>query len=118
MLGRCCRPTHKSYSYYGARGIRVCQEWLSFENFLKDMGPRPSKNHTLERINNNGNYEKVNCAWATKLEQANNKRTSKIVTVNGVSKTMAEWGRYFGVSYEQIKYVIRKTEKENGSQRL
>lgn len=71
---RCNNPSHGDYARYGGRGIRVCERWDVFENFLADMGPRNGL--TIERINNNGNYEPGNCKWATQLEQSRNKRNT------------------------------------------
>jgi len=79
MIQRCTNPKQKRYADYGGRGIHVCERWLNgFENFLADMGRRPTSEHSIDRYpNNDGNYEKTNCRWATRLEQAANKRVRK-----------------------------------------
>ncbi len=91
---RCYNKNCSDYPDYGGRGIRVCDRWLeSFENFLKDMGRKPSSVHSIERINVNGNYEPSNCRWATPKEQAGNRRSTKLVTYRGESMTVTELAR-------------------------
>jgi hypothetical protein len=93
MRGRCNRPGHIEYKRYGGRGIKVCVRWNTFENFLEDMGERPA-GKTIDRIDPNGSYEPGNCRWATPKEQARNKRNNVILTIGGVSKTVAEWAEH------------------------
>lgn len=100
IKARCHNPKSKDYSRYGARGITVCARWRdSFENFLSDMGPRPSKGYSIDRIDNEGPYEPDNCRWATLHEQANNQRSNWLVTHKGVTGTVAEWSRAAGIKY-------------------
>ena len=99
MIQRCTNAGLKEYLPYGGRGISVCERWrTSFPNFLADMGPKPSPKHTLDRIDNNGNYEPGNCRWATLAEQAVNKRTTRRVTIGGESLRIPEWCERIGIS--------------------
>ena len=98
MKGRCLNINHKSYKDYGGRGITIYQRWVdSFENFIADMGERPSKKHSIDRIDNDGNYEPVNCRWATKQEQNSNTRRNKFVSIDGNCVILAEAARLLGV---------------------
>lgn len=100
---RCYKKGSQSYHKYGARGIIVCDRWLnSFENFIKDMGPRPSNKHSIERLDNNGNYEPTNCKWATTKEQQNNTSRSRRIEYNGVIKTLSQWGGVYGMQAQVI----------------
>lgn len=78
MRARCNYKKDKCYKYYGGRGIRVCKRWDSFLNFYNDMGPRPSKEYSLDRVNSNGNYTPKNCRWATIMQQARNRRKQTV----------------------------------------
>lgn len=94
MLQRCTNPKNPRYYRYGGRGIKVCDEWWnSFENFYEDMGAKPGPNYSIERKDNNGDYCKENCVWATKLEQANNMSTNNLITYQGKTQTIAQWAR-------------------------
>lgn len=92
MIERCTNPNKKKWKDYGGRGIRVCERWTqSFENFLADMGEAPSDDLSIDRIDNDGNYELHNCRWATRTQQARNNRQNRIVTINSESKPLIEW---------------------------
>ena len=90
MRGRCNVPGNQAYADYGGRGITVCARWDDFTVFLADMGPRPSKAHTIERKDNNGNYEPGNCCWGTKKQQGRNRRTNKRYEFRGQHVTLLE----------------------------
>jgi hypothetical protein len=87
---RCLNTKNHAYSLYGGRGITVCERWMKFENFLEDMG-HPIKGQSIDRIDNNGNYEPNNCRWATQSEQNNNYRRNKLLTYDGKTKNMNQW---------------------------
>lgn len=93
MIQRCTNKNNKRYHCYGGRGISVCEKWRTFHEFFEDMGPRPSKNHSIDRINNDGNYEPGNVRWATGVEQANNKRFNNVFSIEGRIDTLANWAR-------------------------
>lgn len=97
MLNRCSNSNDTRYSYYGGRGIKVCERWLTFENFLTDMG-NPADDLSLDRIDSDGDYCKENCRWATRQEQAINRRSSVMLTHNGITMTATDWARSLGIS--------------------
>lgn len=105
-----------AYKYYGGRGITVCDRWLaSYDNFISDMGTRPSLGHSIDRINSNGNYEPSNCRWATKKEQTRNRSINKIISIDGVQKYLYEWLEEIGIkrdTYMSRKRVMGMTDKE------
>lgn len=107
MKDRCYHPGSTSYYNYGARGIRVCESWMVFENFFADMGLCPP-GHSIDRIDNNGNYEPSNCRWASKDTQSNNKRNAILITVDGLTMSAKQWSNHLGCSYMVIRYQGKK----------
>jgi hypothetical protein len=107
---RCTNPKRSEFSYYGGRGISMCEEWMhSFDAFYRDMGPRPSSAHSIDRINNDGNYEPGNCRWATRSEQQrNSRRDIRLISCNGKSMTLAEWSNHTGLKLEAIRGRLRR----------
>ncbi len=112
MLTRCNNPKVASYRYYGARGVSVCERWSSFENFLADMGRRPSPKHSLDRKDNDGNYEPNNCRWATRIEQANNTSRNRHITIDEETKTLAEWLEIYSLLRETFYQRLRRGMSE------
>ena len=114
IIAKCTNPTHPKYAYYGARGITVCDRWRGvngFDHFLADMGPRPSKQYSLDRINNNGNYEPSNCRWATATQQNRNTRRTKtnnrvLVNSHGEAHTVFEWAEITGVKPTTVNWRL------------
>jgi DNA-directed RNA polymerase specialized sigma subunit len=108
MKQRCYNKKHPSYKDYGGRGIIVCKEWInSYDTFIEDMGNKPTKKHTIERIDNSKDYDKENCKWATKIEQSTNRRSSNFITHDGKTLTAAEWSRQTGIDYMTIRNRVK-----------
>lgn len=109
MLARCYNKNHDQYPRYGGRGIIVCAEWRdSFQAFFSHMGVRPSPKHSIERNDNNGNYEPANVRWATVLEQANNRRNNRFVEWGGESLTVAQLARRYGLTDNLVGLRVRR----------
>ena len=97
MKKRCFNPNTKQYSDWGGRGITVCDRWKnSFENFLADMGLKPTPKHSIDRINNDDDYCLDNCRWATKAEQYNNRRSNRFITIDDDTLTIVQWEKKMG----------------------
>jgi len=108
MLARCKNPNNMAYERYGGRGIKVCDRWLEFSNFLADMGERPTEQHSIDRIDNNGDYCPENCRWATREEQGKNKRNNLVLTINGETKHYSEWAEQYGLARSTVLRRIKK----------
>lgn len=102
MLQRCNNPIAPGYRRYGQRGISVCAEWHDFAAFLRDMGERPAGT-SIDRINNDGNYEPGNCRWATRKQQARNTSANRVLHYQGKSMSVADWAETTGVSYNLLR---------------
>lgn len=102
MKTRCLNPRSKSFRYYGGRGIKVCKRWLKFDNFIFDMGKKPTRDHSIERKDNNGNYCKSNCKWATHQQQNSNTSRNRMVTMDGKTQTLSEWARHFKICGKKV----------------
>jgi hypothetical protein len=105
MMKRCTIPSAKQYSYYGGRGIKIFEKWLNFECFLADMGNRP-EGKTIDRIDNNGNYEPGNCRWATRREQSRNKTNNRILSLNGREMCVMDWAEEIGITESALRCRI------------
>lgn len=107
MKARCNNPNVKSYKSYGARGIKVCARWESFECFLEDMGERPSPQHSIDRIDNNKGYEPNNCRWVGSVrEQRQNCRDNRNISFDGRTQTISAWAREYGILPETLTFRI------------
>lgn len=109
MIKRCHNPKDYGYYKYGARGITVCDRWRnSFSNFLEDIGFAPTKKHSIDRINNDGNYEPDNCRWATSVEQARNKRITHSITFNNKTQSITDWARELNINHQTLSARITR----------
>jgi hypothetical protein len=108
MKGRCFNTKNDSYNDYGGRGITVCEQWLKFENFLSDMGERPSADHSIERLDNDGNYEPGNCVWATIDKQSRNKRNNHLIEFRGVVMNELDWSVRLGMTSNAVGRRIKR----------
>jgi len=107
MRQRCTNSRHPDWSNYGGRGIRVCDAWQDFGQFLRDMG-EPKPGQTLDRINVHGDYEPGNCRWASRTVQARNTRKNRLITLDGVTKPLSEWCEERGLGYWTVHARLRR----------
>ena len=108
MLERCRYSKHPHYKHYGGRGIKVCERWKKYENFLSDMGRNPSPIHTIDRIDVNGDYCPENCRWETIFNQQSNRRNNRMISFNGDTRTVAQWERIAGLTKGSLNYRLNK----------
>lgn len=109
ILNRCNNSKDVGYDLYGGRGITVCDRWLTFENFWEDMKQGYADSLSIDRINNNGNYEIENCRWATAKEQRHNRRLDKnarLIIYNGQTKTLMQWSKELGMGFATLRFRI------------
>ena len=107
MKRRCLRSSCAEWKHYGGRGIALDPRWWEFKNFLEDMGRRPSSDHSIDRIDNDGNYEPSNCRWATRSEQARNRRSSRFLEFGGRRITLAEWAEEIGIDKRTLHIRLK-----------
>jgi hypothetical protein len=109
MRRRCNDPHCDSYQSYGGSGVTVCERWdASFVDFLADMGMKPTREHTIDRIDSSGNYEPGNCRWATKIEQSRNTASVRLVTLSGKTLPISSWAQQLGLSVPTVFGRIRR----------
>jgi hypothetical protein len=108
MIGRCTDAKDPAYKNYGGRGITVCDEWRSFISFYDDMFEGYTEGATLDRIDNNKGYSPENCKWSTPLEQSNNRRTNRLIEIDGQIHTLAEWCRIKKLNYKMVHRRLTK----------
>lgn len=108
MRTRCENQNCDAYHSYGGRGIKVCDRWLEFKNFIADMGNRPSKSHSIDRIDTHGNYEPSNCRWATMKTQQRNRTNNVVYTHNGITASLAELCEINNCKYKTVHMRLTK----------
>jgi hypothetical protein len=107
ILRRCDNPNEKNWERYGGRGIKVCDRWRDYINFKADMGATYARGLSIERNDNDGHYEPGNCRWATRKEQARNRRSSFLVDFAGSRRPLIEWTEYFRLSFSTVYQRIK-----------
>ena len=114
MKQRCSNPNDRDYPRYGGRGISVCARWqvgdgtkTGFECFLADMGMPPNRSYSIDRIDVNGPYSPENCRWATAKQQANNRTSTRILTIDGVSKPLSEWCEQYKIGSKTVLFRLK-----------
>ncbi|MEV5950427.1 hypothetical protein [Streptomyces sp. NPDC051993] len=108
MISRTTNPNNHAYHRYGGRGIRVCDRWLAFPNFYADMSPTYQEDLSIDRIDNNGDYEPSNCRWATPKEQQRNKSSNRFIEWRGESRVLADWVDRTGISESTIRRRLER----------
>lgn len=116
MILRCNNRKAQNYERYGGRGIKVCPQWLGengYEKFLSDVPPRPTDDHQIDRINNNGNYEPGNIKWSTRAEQQRNRRNNVWVTIAGRTQCLKDWSLESGIAYKTLEKRLKNNWPES-----
>lgn len=108
MRDRCCNPAHPAFKNYGGRGIAVCERWSQFENFFADMGPRPGKGYSLDRIDNSLGYGPDNCRWADWITQGRNRRNNQLLTHKGETLFIPDWAQRTQLGVETIRQRLAR----------
>ena len=112
MRSRCTNENDPAWWRYGGAGITVCDQWSDFQNFLRDMGERPSLGHSIDRIDGTRGYSPENCRWATRKEQSRNMRSNRHITKDGETKTVAEWAEVSGINEERLRGRVRSGKSD------
>ena len=108
MRKRCSNKNDTAYKHYGGRGISVCDKWMSFSGFWDDMRSGYKDDLSIDRVDNDGNYELKNCRWVTTKEQSRNNNGNRNITIGGITKILIDWVKYFDISRDTFYYRIYK----------